>query len=426
MTRISFVDNLNNLKGTEFSNISVAHDLTPSQHQQLKKLWAEAKHKQESESGDWVYQVVGHPSRWTVLHNVNNVNISTSQNKTLICWYTNADSLWNKLAELKDRIKSASPRPDIIAITEVKAKDTRFQQTRAEFSIDGYDIFMCNVENTTGRGIIIYTDTRIEAYEVKLHCTFQEHRLVCTKLENGEQLILTCLYHSPSSSDENNQDLNKLIKEIDNTSMAFKLTSDAPCWNTGGTCDKKTTIETTRAIWSNPLFMPCVALDQFNHAVYIFMAPRCYNLIKTIISCRAYCPLPVNYDATFQTFHGFTDFFFHNAEKLGTDVSFTNSLNHWPQHHCAKKASIATTREQSVIVTSQLLATGFCIDDVTIGQHFEPSGAVMGWNVDLRQLSHRNHINDWCTEYTGSEILGRYCSMSARDLGFRGDSGYFY
>ena len=44
--------------------------------------------------------------------------------------------------------------------------------------------------------------------------------------------------------------------------------------------------------------------------------------------------------------------------------------------------------------------------------------------MDLRQLSHRNRLNDWCTEYTGSEILGRYCSMSARDLGFRGDSGY--
>ena len=45
--------------------------------------------------------------------------------------------------------------------------------------------------------------------------------------------------------------------------------------------------------------------------------------------------------------------------------------------------------------------------------------------MDLRQLSPRNHINDWCTEYMGSEILGRYCSMGAIDLGFRGDSGYF-
>ena len=39
---------------------------------------------------------------------------------------------------------------------------------------------------------------------------------------------------------------------------------------------------------------------------------------------------------------------------------------------------LATTREQSVIVTSQLLATGSCIDDVTIGQHFESFRAVTG------------------------------------------------
>ena len=45
--------------------------------------------------------------------------------------------------------------------------------------------------------------------------------------------------------------------------------------------------------------------------------------------------------------------------------------------------------------------------------------------MNLRQLSQRNHINDWCTEYTGSEILGRCCSISTRNLGFRGDSGYF-
>ena len=45
--------------------------------------------------------------------------------------------------------------------------------------------------------------------------------------------------------------------------------------------------------------------------------------------------------------------------------------------------------------------------------------------MDLRQLSHRIRINNWCTDYTGSEMLGRYCSMNARDLGFRGDSGYF-
>ena len=39
-------------------------------------------------------------------------------------------------------------------------------------------------------------------------------------------------------------------------------------------------------------------------------------------------------------------------EKIGTDMYFTNSLNHRPRRHCDKKASIETPREKSVIVTS--------------------------------------------------------------------------
>ena len=62
----NFMENLRKLRESKFNNISIAHDLTPSQRQQLKKLREEARHKQDAESGDWVYRVVGHPSRWTV------------------------------------------------------------------------------------------------------------------------------------------------------------------------------------------------------------------------------------------------------------------------------------------------------------------------------------------------------------------------
>ena len=77
-----------------------------------------------------------------------------------------------------------------------------------------------------------------------------------------------------------------------------------------------------------------------------------------------HCPWPVNHDVTCQPFHGSTD-----SEKLGTDVSFYQLSTSFH----AERASIETTREQSVIVTSQLLSN--CIDDVTIGQHFESLGA---------------------------------------------------
>ena len=80
-------------------------------------------------------------------------------------------------------------------------------------------------------------------------------------------------------------------------------------------------------------------------------------------------------------------------KKLDTDVSFTNSLNHCPKHHCAKKASIETTREQLVIVMSQLLAASSCIDDVTIGQHFESLGAVTGQICGFTSIKPRESHN---------------------------------
>ena len=54
-----------------------------------------------------------------------------------------------------------------MAITEVKPKNTRFQQTTNEFTFDGCDIFMNNLANTTGRGITIYADLRMKAHKVK-------------------------------------------------------------------------------------------------------------------------------------------------------------------------------------------------------------------------------------------------------------------
>ena len=45
-------------------------------------------------------------------------------------------------------------------------------------------------------------------------------------------------------------------------------------------------------------------------------------------------------------------------EKLGTDVYFTNSLNHWPQRHCDKKASTETLQKQSVTARNVTIVSG--------------------------------------------------------------------
>ena len=55
--------------------------------------------------------------------------------------------------------------------------------------------------------------------------------------------------------------------------------------------------------------------------------------------------------------------------KIGTGVYFTIPWTNWLQRHLdGKKASIEATGELSVIVTSELLASGSCNDDVTISQ----------------------------------------------------------
>ena len=45
--------------------------------------------------------------------------------------------------------------------------------------------------------------------------------------------------------------------------------------------------------------------------------------------------------------------------------------------------------------------------------------------MDLRQLNHRNHINDQCTECKEPEMFNRCYWMSTSHLSFRGDSEYF-
>jgi len=64
------------------------------------------------------------------------VNPSVSANKDFTDWYTNADSLINKVHELKLLIASCSNRPDIIAVTEVKPKLKYTIQT-SELNLDG-------------------------------------------------------------------------------------------------------------------------------------------------------------------------------------------------------------------------------------------------------------------------------------------------
>ena len=49
------------LKDSDYQHISIAYDMTPQEREQLKKMREEAKQKQESEGGRWLYKVRGPP-----------------------------------------------------------------------------------------------------------------------------------------------------------------------------------------------------------------------------------------------------------------------------------------------------------------------------------------------------------------------------
>ena len=150
---------------------------------------------------------------------------SNTPSSKFCCWYTNADSLRNKLTELKARIDNAQTPPAIIAITEAKPKTTRFNLTQAELNINGYDIFSTNLEGKTGRGIVVYTASYLKAYVVNLSSNFEEYISLSIKLNNEISLIFTCIYRSPSSCATNNARLDDLIREIDNNHHPLKITT---------------------------------------------------------------------------------------------------------------------------------------------------------------------------------------------------------
>ena len=71
-------------------------------------------------------------------------------------WYTNADSLTNKLDELKSRVNEE--KVEAIAVTEALPKHSLFTVQEEELAIQGFNS-VSNFEMTNGckgRGIIVY------------------------------------------------------------------------------------------------------------------------------------------------------------------------------------------------------------------------------------------------------------------------------
>ena len=89
-----------------------------------------------------------------------NVNITVHNRLTVdvsnLFYYSNVDNLSNKWDEFCIDINNKGREPDIIMLTEVLPNNFRFQLTRAEIAIEGYEMFPEIFPADMSRGTVIY------------------------------------------------------------------------------------------------------------------------------------------------------------------------------------------------------------------------------------------------------------------------------
>ena len=105
----------------------------------------------------------------------------------------------------------------VIGITEVKAKNSATSLSPAEFTMEwnkGYTLFHTNIENDTGRGLLLYVHESLKVEEIKLATKFQENIFVQIHTNNHDKLLLGLVYRSPSdNSDTSNFNLRNIVNE---------------------------------------------------------------------------------------------------------------------------------------------------------------------------------------------------------------------
>lgn len=172
----------------------------------------------------------------------------------LNCLYTNADSLSNKLYELKGRVQEAKHGLDIIGITEVYPKKCRFLPGKAELQLDGFELFLSEGDGNK-RGVAIYINEQLKAEEIKISSNYIESVWVKIKLRGSDELLVGCVYKSPNSDKDNLSLLNKMIVEASQMKQFSHLLImgdfnypriDWPNWNSNGDKDGELFMESIR------------------------------------------------------------------------------------------------------------------------------------------------------------------------------------
>ena len=137
--------------------------------------------------------------------------------------FTNADTLTRtKLDELRQHVNEVMPV--IIAVSEVSPKNKAARE-EVEYHIDGFNTHSLNLDGNTGRGMLVYIHDSINksVSTVEVKSQFSEVIGIEIKLVAGDKLVFYCCYRSPSSSDENNRQLNEIVGSLSDGSHSHVL-----------------------------------------------------------------------------------------------------------------------------------------------------------------------------------------------------------
>ena len=158
--------------------------------------------------------------------NARKAKLKSSTIPTMKILFTNADQLTeSKMTELVAKIDQEKPL--IVAVSEVKMKNSSKKRAIEDYQIPNYTLHDVNLTNDTGRGIAVYIHKSIEksAVEIKLDGKFEESCLVEIRLRGGDVMLFCCCYRSPTASDkseENNEKLNQLLRTISNKKYSHR------------------------------------------------------------------------------------------------------------------------------------------------------------------------------------------------------------
>ena len=124
---------------------------------------------------------------------------------SLTLLYTNAQSLVNKVNELK--AITAINNPDLIIVTETWTNESITNQL---LDIDGYDVVERKDRNDTlmgrGGGIVVYAKKDLYAWKEECDTVFNQCGMIGVK-RNNRDLYVVAIYRSPNSTKTNDDNL---------------------------------------------------------------------------------------------------------------------------------------------------------------------------------------------------------------------------